>query len=212
MVSPNTYIGITYLHLLGATGVIGVSSQKLISDWKHWPLVSGLVSFLLLFIILFMKVGILKYGLFFAYLLLLGQSFHSFFKTIKEEDNELMNKVLGGAIGFYIVMSIVGFMDKGGILSWGKYLMFGLIGLLLGYFGIFVSSLSNVKEETIEKMKDGIALVSLAIFAGLISYDTKILQIRARKPEVPHDFIDASMGLFLDMINVVLNLGELLEE
>jgi FtsH-binding integral membrane protein len=211
MVSPNKYIGITYLHLLASSLTVGVTSQKLVSDWKYWPLVSGILSFILLFVVLFLKVGFLKYIAFFLYLSLVGQNLHVVFKSLKESNNNLMNKVIGGSVGFFIAMSIVGFMDKGGILSWGKYLFAGLIGLLVGYLGVFISSLTHMKEGVIEKMKDGLALISLFLFSAFIAYDTKVLQMRARRPENPPDYIDASINLFLDILNIFVSLNELAE-
>lgn len=211
MVSPNKYIGITYLHLLASSLTVGVTSQKLVSDWKYWPLVSGILSFILLIVLLFLNVGVLKYIVFFLYLSLLGQNLHALFKSLKESNNNLMNKVIGGSVGFFIAMSIVGFMDKGGILSWGKYLFAGLIGLVLGYLGLFIASFTDVKQGVIEKMKDGLALVSLFLFSAFIAYDTKILQIRARRPENPPDYIDASINLFLDILNIFVSLEEIAE-
>jgi FtsH-binding integral membrane protein len=68
-----------------------------------------------------------------------------------------------------------------------------------------------VKEGVIEKMKDGLALISLFLFSAFIAYDTKVLQIRARRPENPPDYIDASINLFLDILNIFASLNELAE-
>ena len=84
--------------------------------------------------------------------------------------------------------------------SWGIYLLIGLVGLLIArVVEIFVA-----KNNTKKKMSRIISYVAIVIFSLLVMYDTKNI-IRNAENCVNPDYINESLSLFLDSINLFQN-------
>lgn len=96
-----------------------------------------------------------------------------------------------------IVLSVISFAFPQLIsASWGGYLFIGLMGLLIARV---VESLT--KYEPGQKRSKIISYVSIIIFSLYIMYDTKRIIINANNCVNP-DYINESLGLFLDTLNI----------
>lgn len=109
------------------------------------------------------------------------------------------------------LITYVNFSKSGRFTSWGKYLMFGLLALIITELtDMIFFNLGSEKSTTRIKIY---SIISVVLFSGFILYDTDKLNIKSRdiihhniKPDYPVE----SMNLFLDVINLfssMTNLG-----
>ena len=88
-------------------------------------------------------------------------------------------------------------------LSWGPILITLLeIGIVMRILNIFL----NKNPNTQGKMSYILSYVFIIIFSFLLLYDTKKLQVNAKKCIIP-DYVNESISIFLDIINLFSNLG-----
>ena len=138
--------------------------------------------------------------LWFIYILMLSLMIYPLYtKTIR--DGTTMTVLLTTFSIFFILSLYVYFTpeQKLNILGWGKYLLFGLITLII--FQI----ISLFTEKCMIKTY---AIVGVILFSGFILYDTNILLEKARiitennlVPTYPVD----SLNIILDIINMFSN-------
>jgi len=82
--------------------------------------------------------------------------------------------------------------------SWGMYLFIGLIGIIIARFVEMFIKKDNKKYSRV------ISYVAIVLFSLLIMYDTKKIIVNANNCVNP-DYINESLGLFLDSINLFQN-------
>jgi FtsH-binding integral membrane protein len=93
-------------------------------------------------------------------------------------------------------MTLVGFIDNQNILGFGGYLFAALLGLIVARLILIFTSLGNPQDFT--KINTLLNWFSTILFAIFVAYDTQ--RLKAKKPKM--DYIDASLALFLDIINL----------
>ena len=99
-----------------------------------------------------------------------------------------------------IVLSVISFTFPQLISSsWGTYLFIGLIGLVIARI---VELFTTYKPD--EKRPRIISYISIIIFSLYIMYDTKKIIVNANNCVNP-DYINESLGLFLDTLNIFQN-------
>lgn len=204
------FVGMTYLHLAGATALTAVSAEYPITETKYWPLIAGLVALALLFVLLTLQPGPLKYLVFGVYLVLLGQTLSVTAKQLGQKG--LLDDGIVSVLSIFLAMSVAGFYAGDRILGFGTVLTIALLGLILGrvVFGV----LGFTEAVSIESFKKGntiVSWISTILFSIFIAYDTAALQVRARLREKKPDYVDASLGLFLDIVNLFANAEDILE-
>jgi FtsH-binding integral membrane protein len=90
-------------------------------------------------------------------------------------------------------------------LSWGTMLLSLLvIGIILLLCNIFLNK--NIQSQN--KLGYILSYGFVILFSFLILYDTKKLQVNAKKCIIP-DYINESVGIFLDIINIFANMGRI---
>jgi len=201
-----SFIGITYLHLLGGLGITALSSQRPISSNPYALLVEALLSFLLIWIVLMLEPGPLKYILAIAFAALLGQILANFVKRL--EDKQVLDDVLVIVAGIFLAMTAVGFYDNQNILGFGVYLFAGLIGLIIARIILILGLLGGAPTQ-LSSINTGLSWFGTALFTVYVAYDTQRMKEDARRKK--KDYVNSSMGLFLDAINLFQNVGDIIE-
>tara|TARA_Y100000991_G_C21970651_1_gene349262 strand:+ start:1087 stop:1836 length:750 start_codon:yes stop_codon:yes gene_type:complete len=90
-------------------------------------------------------------------------------------------------------------------LSWGPVLITLLfIGIIMRLLNIFMNKDSKSQNKWSYILSYGFVI----LFSFLLLYDTKKLQVNAKKCLIP-DYINESIGIFLDIINLFANMGRI---
>lgn len=186
-----SHIPITYLHLTGALALTAVSSERTLLPVS--TLLSTILLFVLIFLLGFARPGPYKYFLFATFSILIGQLLAPQVQTLEAKGQ--LREVLASVAGIFLAMTVVGFVDKG-LLGFGAYLMAALIGLIVARLFLIVVKLGDPTAD-ITKTNTVLNWVGTALFAVFVAYDTQVLKQRKNT-----DYVDASLGLFLDIINL----------
>jgi len=145
--------------------------------------------FVLLFVILFIpsKYFIVKHLVWFLYLLAMAY----IIKPSIQRNNIVFTVLI--TAGLFILLSFLGSMFGDYIsFGWEKYLLMGLIGLIL----ISVVSFFLPRNQNFIYT---ISYITIGLFAMFVLVDTKkILSVNCADP----DYINSSMSLFLDVLNI----------
>jgi hypothetical protein len=199
-------IGITYLHLTGALAITAVSAENPLSTSPLLSFLSFLLTLGLIFLMAAARPGPYKYLLFALFSALIGQSLAPLVQ--RAEDKGVLREVLASVAGIFLAMSLVGFLDNQNFLGFGGYLLAALIGLIVARVVLIFFNLGDPSPD-VKKVNTLLNWVGTALFAVFVAYDTQILKKRMRKPV---DYVDASLGLFLDIINLFSSVSSLQSE
>lgn len=203
----SSFIGITYLHLLAGLGITAVSSQTPLTSNPYVVLVEAILSIVLIFVILALQPGPIKYALAVALAALLGQILTNFVKKL--EDKKTLDDVLIIVAGIFLAMTAVGFYDNQNILGFGVYLFAGLIGLVIARLVLMLGLLGGAPTQAVSSINTALSWFGTALFTVYVAYDTQRMKEDARRKK--KDYINSSMGLFLDVINLFQNVGDIVE-
>jgi len=203
----SAFIGITYLHLLGGLGVTAASSQVPLTSNRYILLAEALLSLLLIWVILMLEPGPVKYGLAIVFAAVLGQILTRFVKKL--EDKKTLDDVLIIVAGIFLAMTVVGFYDNQNILGFGVYLFAGLIGLIIARILLMLGLLGGAPTQAVSSINTALSWFGTALFTVYVAYDTQRMKEDARRKK--KDYINSSMGLFLDVINLFTNVGDIVE-
>ncbi len=122
------------------------------------------------------------------------------------EQKAIIPEVAASMIGIFLGMTVLGFMDKGGFYGLFPYLFVALLGLLIGRLVLFIMSLTGESKEEVNTGGKVLSWVGTILFALFVGYDTAELKKEARKKITKPDYIDSSLGLFLDIVNLFVNI------
>lgn len=142
--------------------------------------------------------------LFWTYAILLGLSLSSVFIIYTGES---IANIFFITASIFIAMSIVGYVTKVDLTSFGSFLFMGLIGIL-------VTSIVNIFLKS-SGLYFALSAMSVLIFTGLTAFDTQrikaiynIYEISDRKTAIKISILGALI-LYLDFINIFLYLLQL---
>lgn len=122
------------------------------------------------------------------------------------ENKKVLREVLASVFGIFLAMTAVAFYDKGNLLGFGPYLFAALIGLILARLVLFVLQISDSESTDFTNINTLLSWFGAVLFSVYIAYDTQVIKYRAKKP---YDYVDLSLGLFLDIINLFTNIEDL---
>lgn len=214
----NRYILNAYLYILLTLVIISLQNitmennnvpiESIYQNFRGWGglILLLIVSFGLLMLVLTTNPRnvILKHIVWLAFVLFLGiLVYPSYLSTI---ENNTVVATLFSTIGILVVFSIVAFVKPDWIsLSWGPTLGFlllaGIIAELCFYF------FNRNSKNRVGRSK-GFAYFFIALFTIYILYDTKKIQVNARLcKESTVDYINESLGIVLDAINLFQNMA-----
>jgi FtsH-binding integral membrane protein len=188
------FIGMTYLHLTGALALTAVSSEYPLSTSPLVSLVEFVAIIAIIFLITGAKPGPYKYFLFAAFAILIGQTLAPLVDKFQAKGE--LREVLVSVAGIFLAMTAVGFIDNQNILGFGPYLFAALLGLVLArIILLFIQG----SQADLTKANSLLNWFATGLFAVYVAYDTQALKQTQRKP---YDYVNSSMGLFLDIINL----------
>ena len=197
-------LGNTYAHMFGALLLTGLSAENSVVDRIPFgQLLSGIVSLVVLFFMVGMKVGIPKYAMFVAFTLLLGQMLTGLVDRL--ESKGVIREVIANVAFVFIGMTIVAFIDKQNMIGFGPYLFAGLIGLFLGRLILLGVGFFKDSEE-LKPYNRALTYFAIVLFSVYVAYDTQVLKATRSR-----DYINNSLGLFLDILNLFTSFGSLQE-
>lgn len=114
-------------------------------------------------------------------------------------DSKIVLEALLLTSGVFIALTLFTFQTKYDFSSWGSYLYIGLWGLVMtGFIGMFFPHSSGFELAY--------SAIGCLIFSGYILYDTSAILLRHSVDE----YIMASISLYLDVINLFLNILRIL--
>lgn len=90
--------------------------------------------------------------------------------------------------------------------SWGIYLFIGLLGIIIARFvEIILTYTKVINWETSRKWSRQLSYVSILVFVFYTMYDTKKILVNASNCINP-DYINESLNIFLDSVNLFSNI------
>lgn len=187
-------IGMTYLHLTGALALTAVSSEYPISVSPIVSLVEFVAIIAIIVLITQAKPGPYKYFLFAAFAILIGQTLAPLVDRLQAKGT--LREVLASVAGIFLAMTAVGFLDNQNILGFGGYLFAALVGLVVGRLILLFTQFGDPNTD-VRKANSLLNLFATGLFAVYVAYDTQVLKQQKSK-----DYVNSSMGLFLDIINL----------
>jgi FtsH-binding integral membrane protein len=203
------FMPLVYLHLAASVGVTAVSAEYPLTQ-SHaiqlWGSIAAL--FVSLFVLLALQPGPLKYIVFLVFLIAAGQLLGPLVERLQAKGS--LRQVLLIVAGIFAGMTALAFYDnKGTFLGTGPYLIAGLLGLIIAeLIGIVLGVTEAIGPKTFQSMGQLFSLLGTFLFTLYVAYDTQLMRKRAaRKGRV--DYVDASLGLYLDVLNLFSNIGSL---
>ena len=193
-----SFIGYTYLHLTGALAITSLSSENPLFKQSLLPLIAeNILALIILYLMMYNRPGPLKYILFVLFCLLIGQILSPGVKAAQKKGT--LRTVLASVAGIFLAMTVLGFIDNQNMLGLGAYLFAALMGLILARFVLIAINISEPTPLGLENTNNLLSWASTTLFALFVAYDTQRLKEKQQKP---YDYINSSVGLFLDIINL----------
>jgi len=194
-------IAITYLHLLAGLLITAASTEfPLYPKTTTLSIAEFLGTLVILFMILYQKPGPFKVVLAIAFAVLIGQTLISVVNDL--ESKNLLRTVLVTVAGIFLGMTAAAFYDTNSFLGIGGYLLAALIGLIVARIALFFVA----KPEDMSRGHTILSWVGTVLFSLYIAYDTQTLKYMSKKKP---DYINNSLGLFLDIVNLFANVEDL---
>ena len=215
----NRYILNTYLYILLA--LIIMSLQNITMERQNVPVDSifgifggGWVGVILLLVVslgllmFLLSINpqnvVLKHIVWLVFVLYLGLlAYPSYVQTIQE--NTVIVTLLT-TIGILVAFSVIAFLKPEWIsLSWGPILCFFLLGGIIGELCYYFFS----KDRKVSGRSKGLSYFFIALFTLFILYDTKKIQVNAKSCKTKTvDYINESLGIVLDALNLFQNIAD----
>ena len=214
----NRYILNTYLYIL--ISLVIISLQNIVMEQQNVPVEKvfspfmGMGGLILLFLfaigLLFLLMSIdprnvlLKHSVWLVFILFLGiLAYPSYLKTI--EENTVIVTLMT-TICILIGFSLLAFIRPDLIsLSWGPVLGFLLIGGMIGELCFYLFN----KDKKVSGRTKAFSYFFIVLFTLFILYDTKKIQVNAKNCKTNTvDYINESLGIVLDALNLFQNIAE----
>lgn len=203
----DNYVLNTYLYFILSWGIIMATNASLENyNLELHEIFSGPFTILLMVSTLALLVGLLftppklfftKHFLYIIQIVLFGVLMYPYYKTNKE----LFFNVALSLLIILIILTLLTFSFPKLIKDWwGNYLLIALVGLIVARLvEIFRKTSYNSYNSKL------ISYISIIIFSLFVMYDTKKIIINANNCYNP-DYINESLHLFIDSINLFQNL------
>jgi len=199
--------------VLGAVGLTAAGTQYNIIPTENpgYRLLTSLGTVGLIILQLYLPPGVPKYLVFLTFILLLSQILRPLEDQLQEKG--LLFEVTVMTLGIFIPMVLLGLYDKLNILSWGIYLLFALIGLIIARIILYALALTgDYSGEQISTGSKVLSTVAIALFGLFTTWDVNLIREKAKRCDKNPDYVDSSMGLFLDLINLFTSSADILSE
>lgn len=216
MSSCKHFIAKTFAHTAAGIGIAAVSAEYpvLFTALQKQLHSAGWSSFLILLsaiVLVFVLPWIapntpLKYVAAVALAYLLGQMSGPLVKVLDERN--ILARTLFLATGVFVGMVLIGLYDKNNMLGFGPYLFGALLGLILAQFILFIlEATTTIQKQQYFQGAKLLSFFGIALFSLFAAYDTQVVKLHARTCKKQGDYIEESMGLFLDFLNLFSDIG-----
>ena len=209
------FIGKSLAHVAGGLAITAVSARypivynALVSSTGAFAfIILALIQFALLFAIMSTTPNtIYKYSAWLLFVYFIGQLSASLVERL-DEDN-LLVRTLALTSGIFLGMMAVGFYDSQNMLGYQSYVIASLLGLII--VEIILDLLIYTKVVKGQSSMRVLSFIGVGIFAVLTGIDVQVLKNHAKKCSSNPDYVDESISLFLDFINLFTRIGMLTE-
>ena len=209
------FIANTFAHLLGGLFVTGISTENPLFQLENKPmthLAIILILFVVTYAVLAVEPGPTKYGLYALLSIIMGQVINGFAERLSYKGH--LSNALWTVATVFTAMSILGLLDPENSLSWGIYLWGGLTALLVvSLIGTFFSGATDDKGKDKGKDKEKgtwpiwIGRLIILLFTLYVGFDIQILKINAEACKENPDYINESINLYVDILNIFTGLS-----
>lgn len=210
------FVAKTFAHTAVGVGIAAASAEypvffdllKRELGGTLWAaLLIGIASFALIWILPNMSANTpLKYVAAASFAYLVGQMSGTLVKRLDEQN--ILARTLFLATGVFVGMVAVGIYDKNNLLGFGPYLLGALIGLIVAQIILFIlTATTAIQKEEYFQGRKLLSFFGVALFALFAAYDTQLVKLHARQCKKQGDYVNESLGLFLDFVNLFQNLG-----
>ena len=213
--TPNIYVGQTYLYVLLALLIMSFFTSTFSQNNMQFGTVQFFLSFILslvaLFCLFFISTGnpIIQHSVWLLFILCMSVIIYPLYQSLSSVD--LFRNIMTIVV-MMIILTFIAFSDKQKMfLSWGGYLFVGLSTLIV--FEILDMIFFHQTTNTRSKLY---SIVGLAVFMGFVLYDTQRIQVNAvdvikncTSNVSCANYPVESLGLFLDVINLFENISQL---
>lgn len=205
------FLAYTFLHWLVAVILTGAGTQVNLIPVENKGVSFLTVIGLLAVVIIqgFLPPGIFKYLLFGTFILLIGQVLRPLEEQLEEKG--LLTEVIVMTSGVFVPMVALGFYDKFNILPWYFYLSISLIGLLLARLILYGLAMTGYYDD--KQIRTGSKVISsfaIVLFSLFTTFDINLIRAKAKACRKNPDYVDASMGIFLDYLNLFTSFADIL--
>jgi FtsH-binding integral membrane protein len=210
------FIAKTFAHTAVGIGIAAVSAEYPVlfnalenslgsSGWA--ALLISIASFALIFVLPALPANSpLKYVAAISFAYIIGQLSGTLVQTLDEQN--ILARTLFLATGVFVGMVLVGLYDKNNMLGFGPYLFGALIGLIIAQIILFIlTATTTIQKEQYFEGRKLLSFFGVGLFSLFAAYDTQVIKVLARKCKKRGDYINASLGLFLDFLNLFQYLG-----
>jgi hypothetical protein len=210
------FIAKTFAHTAVGVGIAAVSADNpvlfnALEDGLQNPGWAAFLIFLASIALIWFIPGMssntpLKYVAAVSFAYLIGQLSGPLVERLDEQN--ILARTLFLATGVFVGMVAVGIYDKNNLLGFGPYLFGALIGLIIAQLILFIlTATTTIQKEQYFEGRKLLSFFGVALFSLFAAYDTQVVKLHARQCKKRGDYINESLGLFLDFVNLFQNLG-----
>jgi len=210
------FIAKTFAHTAVGVGIAAVSAEYPVlfnaledslgsSGWT--ALLIFIASFALIFVLPALPANTpLKYVAAISFAYVIGQLSGTLVERLDEQN--ILARTLFLATGVFVGMVLVGLYDKNNMLGFGPYLFGALIGLIVAQIILFILTVTTaIQKEQYFQGRKLLSFFGVGLFSLFAAYDTQVVKLHARQCKKQGDYVNESLGLFLDFVNLFQNLG-----
>lgn len=210
------FIAKTFAHTAVGVGIAAISAENpvlfnALEDSLQSPGWAALLVFIASFALIWFIPGMssntpLKYVAAVSFAYLMGQLSGPLVERLDEQN--ILARTLFLATGVFVGMVLVGIYDKNNLLGFGPYLFGALIGLIVAQLILFIlTATTTIQKEQYFEGRKLLSFFGVALFSLFTAYDTQVVKLHARQCKKRGDYINESLGLFLDFVNLFQYLG-----
>ena len=210
------FIAKTFAHTAVGVGIAAISAENpvlfnALEDSLQSPGWAALLVFIASFALIWFIPGMssntpLKYVAAVSFAYLMGQLSGPLVERLDEQN--ILARTLFLATGVFVGMVLVGIYDKNNLLGFGSYLFGALIGLIVAQLILFIlTATTTIQKEQYFEGRKLLSFFGVGLFSLFAAYDTQVVKLHARQCKKRGDYINESLGLFLDFVNLFQYLG-----
>lgn len=206
------FLAYTFMHWVGAVGITALGTQyDILPRTTVVSIIAFVVAILITFILPSLSPGVPKYLIYATFLLILSQ----FLRPLEErlQQKGLLTEVAVMTLGIFIPMVLLGFYDGASMLPWTTYLMVSLIGLILARIILYILAATDTIDT--KELRNGSKILStfaIGLFALFTTWDINVIRLLAKRCRSNPDYINASVGVFLDLLNLFTSSADILSD